>query len=107
MQRIVVVYVDDGLLLPNSEEKDIRAERVRAMVEDEGGEAAGLSFVSVPIEDAFEDVAQPIIIWLMNADGETAGEHSPSSYYSKAERKSRHVVVPNPHFKNKCSQKCS
>lgn len=55
VQKLVVVYIDDGLLLPGSEKKDDRAERVRAMVEDEGGEAAGLSFVSVPIEDAFEE----------------------------------------------------
>ncbi|PWN86977.1 hypothetical protein FA10DRAFT_190812 [Acaromyces ingoldii] len=50
--RIVVVHVDDSLLVPGASD---RTARVRAMVEAEGGEEAGLSFVGLRIEDTFED----------------------------------------------------
>lgn len=49
---IDVIFVDDSAVVPNSYDRTAEA---RAIVEEEGGQEAGLNFVALKLEDAFEN----------------------------------------------------
>lgn len=95
--RIHVIYVDDSALYPCDEggARDL-TEDVRAIVEEEGGAAAGLDFVPIKFEDLFQGQGEGEQLVLAAGLGEEAGCTSTSTSQIRATRSSSSSSVSSP-----------
>lgn len=62
VMRIDVLYIDDSALFPDMEDQ---TEVIRSIVEEQGGEASGLNFVPLKLEDIFADQAAQAVECLL------------------------------------------